>query len=381
MRWWSGQGDVPVTNEGWEIEHLSPLERSDAALAERFRRFAIEECSAASDEGAGSQTYEMLSETVAGNRELLGLARMCRVGQPIPNLFFAAVKRTLASIPDAALAEHYRRAESGDPPASGLGQAFTEFALAHRDRIVQYVATRLVQTNEVGRCAYLMTGFLTIAADNPGRPLALLDVGASAGLNLNWDQYRYVYSSGDVFGPTESGVVIECDARGGLPSLPSAFPDVNFRVGIDLTPVDLGDDEEYLWMQALVWPEHAGRAALLSAARDVWLQSRPTVLQGDAVEVLPNALEDVPEDEALCVFHCHTLNQFSAKARARFGDILRATSMERAVYHMPSEGDRVALRRIVNGYTTTLFTARRQVHGRWVAFDTHARVSREQDPL
>ena len=222
-----------------------------------------------------------------------------------------------------------------------------------------------------------MPGFLTVAAENPGQPLALLDVGASAGLNLNWDQYRYRYSSGDEFGPSNSGVVIECDARGGLPSLPSAFPRVNFRVGIDLVPVDLGNDEEYLWMQALVWPEHAGRGALLSAARDVWLQSRPTVLQGDAVELLPVALEDVPEDAALCVFHCHTLNQFSAEARAGFGDILRAASMERVVYHMPSEGDRLSLRRIVNGSATTLLTARRQVHGRWVAFDTHARVSPE----
>ena len=359
------------------IEHLAPAQRTDRALAERFRRFAIEECSAASDEGAGSRTYEMLSETVANDRELLSLARMCRVSQPIPNLFFAAVKRTLASFPGAELAKHYRRAEAGDWPAPGLGQAFTEFALAHRDRIDQYVATRMVQTNEVGRCAYLMPGFLTVAAENPGRPLALLDVGASAGLNLNWDQYRYVYSSGDVFGPTESGVVIECDARGGLPSLPSAFPRVNFKVGIDLEPVDLGEDEEYLWMQALVWPEHAGRAALLSAARDVWLQSRPTVLQGDAVELLPVALEDVPEDAALCVFHCHTLNQFSAEARAGFGDILRAASRERVVYHMPSEGDRLSLRRIVDGSAMTLLTARRQVHGRWVAFDTHARVSPE----
>ena len=359
------------------IEHLAPAQRTDPALAERFRRFAVEECSAASDEGAGSQTYEILSEMVASNRELLGLARICRVGQPIPNLFFVAVKRTLASFPGAELAEHYRRAEAGDRPAPGLGQAFTEFALAHRDRIVPYLDTRMVQTNEVGRCAYLMPGFLTVAAENPGQPLALLDVGASAGLNLNWDQYRYRYSNGDEFGPADSKIVIECDARDGLPNLPSAFPRVNFRVGIDLVPVDLSDDEEYRWMQALVWPEHAGRGALLSAARDVWLKSRPTVLQGDAVELLPVALEDVTEDAALCVFHCHTLNQFSAEGRARFGDILRAASMERVVYHIASEGERVSLSRIANGAATTLLTARRQVHGRWVAFDTHARVSQE----
>lgn len=363
--------------ESTEIEHLPPERRSSAALAARFRRFAIEECSAASDEGAGSRIYEILSETVAREPELLSMARLCLVGQPIPNLLFAAVKRVVASFPNSELAAQYRFAGTSGHPSSDLGPTFTAFAEAHRDRIVDLLQTRMVQTNEVGRCAYLMPGFMTIAAENPGRPLALLDVGTSAGLNLNWDQYRYVYSSGDVFGPTESGVVIECDARNGLPELPTVFPKVNFRVGIDLAPVDLGDDEEYQWMQALLWPEHQDRGARLSAARGVWLQSPPAILRGDAVDLLADTLKDVPQESALCVFHCHTLNQFSAEAKERFGDILRAASMERVVYHMSSEGDRVSLRRIVNGFATALLTARRQVHGRWVAFDTHARVSPE----
>ena len=337
----------------------------------------MEECSEASEEGAGSRTYEILSETVAVDGTLIGLARMCRVGQPIPNLFFAAVKRTLETFPGSELAEHYRRAGTGDRPAPGLGRAFADFALTHRDRVVQYQETRMVQTNEVGRCAYLMPGFLSIAAENPGRPLALLDVGASAGLNLNWDRYRYRYSSGEEFGPADSSVLIECDARSGLPRLPETFPEVSFRVGIDLSPVDLSNDEEYRWMQALVWPEHADRAALLSAARNVWLRSRPLVLQGDAAGLLRQTLGAMPDDSMLCVFHCHTLNQFPAEARDGFLDALRTASMDRAVYQLSSEGDHVSLRRIVRGSTTTLLTARRQVHGKWIEFDTHARVSRE----
>ncbi len=362
---------------GSEVEHLPPEQRSNAALAARFGRFAIEECSEDADDGAGSRTYEVLSEVVANDPALLDLARRCRVGQPIPNLLFAAVKRAAASFPSSALAGHYLRIAAGQRPTPGLAQAFAEFAPAHRDQIIGYLETRMVQTNEVGRCAYLMPGFLTVAVENPGRSLALLDVGASAGLNLNWDQYRYRYSNGDEFGPAGSEVVLECDARNGLPELPTVFPKVNFRVGIDLAPVDLGDDEEYQWMQALLWPEHQDRRARLSAARDIWLQSPPPILRGDAVNLLADTLEGVPQESALCVFHCHTLNQFSAEAKERFGDILRAASMERVVYHMPSEGDRVSLRRIVNGFATALLTARRQVHGRWIAFDTHARVSPE----
>lgn len=358
-----------------EVEHLEPARRSDRALAERFRRFAVEECAEASDDGAGSRTYEILSEAVASDQALLGMARMCRVGQPIPNLFFAAVKRTVTSFPGSELADHYRRAEKADQPASGLERALTEFALAHRERIVRYLETRMVQTNEVGRCAYLMPGFLAIAAENPGRPLALLDVGASAGLNLNWDQYRYRYSSGDEFGPVDSGVVIECDARNGLPELAPEFPRVNFRVGIDLAPVDLSDDEEYRWMQALLWPEHRDRSDLLAAARDVWLKSSPTIWTGDAIDLLPDALGSVPEESALCVFHCHTLNQFPAESRNRFETILKEASIRRVVYHMPSEGQRVSLRRVGGGNTSVLYSARRQVHGKWIEWDTHATVS------
>ena len=122
-----------------EIEHLAPAVRSDRALAQRLRRFGAEECSEASDEGAGSRTYEILSETVANDPALLGMARRCRVGQPIPNLFFAAVKRTVAFFPGSELAEHYRRIAAGDGPTADLEQAFTEFALAHREQIIGYL--------------------------------------------------------------------------------------------------------------------------------------------------------------------------------------------------------------------------------------------------
>ena len=363
-----------VKNEA-EIEQLPAGERSDRALAERFRRFARDECSGDSGERAGSPTYETLCKTVADSPGLLGLARQCRVGQPIPNLFFAAVKRVAMSYPDAELARRYECATNGEQPAQGLGSVFTEFALAHRSRIIKLLGTRLVQTNEAGRCAFLMPGFGIIAGENPGRPLALVDVGASAGLSLLWDRYRYRYSNGAEFGPPDAGALIECAAQNGLPELPAVFPSVNFRVGIDLAPVNLGDEEEYLWMMALIWPEHGDRAALLSSARDIWLAGPPMVYGGDALELLPKVIGTVPEESVLCVFHCHTLNQFSAEGRERFGEILRQESLGRTVYHIPSEGERMSVNRIVDGDATTIRSARRQAHGRWIEWDTDARVS------
>ena len=89
------------------VERLPPSERTIETLAERFRVFAREECSGESGLNVMSPTYEALSLAIADNPGLLALARECMVGQPIPNLFFAAVKRLLDDCEGDSLARHY----------------------------------------------------------------------------------------------------------------------------------------------------------------------------------------------------------------------------------------------------------------------------------
>ena len=351
------------------VEQLDPNERSDDALSLRFRTFAAEECSGESGLNVVSPTYEALSLAVASNACLLDLARECLVGQPIPNLFFSAVKRVLADYPDDSLSDHYARCARDGRPTPGLAQAFSRFCSAHDDGIRELVSTRRVQTNEIRRCSYLMPAFGVIASEDPGRPLALIDVGSSAGLNLLWDSYQYRYSDGSSYGPADSDVLIEAETRTPMPSIPERFPTVSFRTGIDLSPVDLSDDEEYRWMMALVWPDHTDRSELLAAARKIWLEDTPTVLAGDAVALMPNVLANVPADAVLCVFHCHTLNQFPVEARSAFYEVLMGESERRIVYHVPSEGERMSVDRIANRQTTTLLSARRNAHGRWIEWD------------
>ena len=352
------------------IEQLQPNDRSREALAQRFRTFAAEECSGESGLNVLSPTYEALSYAVAESKELLDLARHCNVGQPIPNLFFSAVKRVLADHPRDSLNDHYTRCARDGRPTPGLAEAFSEFCSSHQNEISTLVQTRRVQTNEIRRCSYLMPAFGVIARDDRDRPLALVDVGASAGLNLLWDSYRYSYSDGSTYGPADSGVLVDAETRTPMPSIPSQFPRVSFRVGIDLAPVDLSDDEEYRWMMALVWPDHTDRAELLAAARKIWLETPPEILVGDAVDVLPDVLASVPADATLCIFHCHTLNQFPVEARSAFYQVLRQESERRTVYHVPSEGERMSVDRIENGRTTTMLSARRNAHGRWIEWDT-----------
>ena len=312
-----------------------------------------------------SPTYAVLSRHIAKHADLLALARECRARQPIPNLMFAAVKRVVQDAPGSALAAHYRRAARGGRPGSALPGAFAEFCAEREVRILALVESRNVQTNDVGRCSHLMPAF-GIVAQAARQPLALIDVGTGAGLNLLWDRFDYHYSDGSVFGTGRSPVRIVCESRGRMPDTPTRFPEVAYRVGVDLAPIDLADDEQYRWLQALVWPDHADRAALLANARRVWLQHTPRVVAGDAVESLPDLIGAAPLDAALCVSHCHVLNQLPVSARAVFSEALRSASRHRPVYHIASEGEHLTVTRIVDGRSHALLSVLRSAHGRWV---------------
>ena len=312
-----------------------------------------------------SPTYAVISRHVAVREPLLALSRECRPGQPIPNLLFAAVKHVVADTPDTPLAHHYRGAAEGAAPAPVLACAFDAFCRLHAHRIAELVRARNVQTNEVGRCSHLMPAFCVIARET-GRNLALIDIGAGAGLNLLWNRFDYRYSNGAAFGSGRSPVRIACESRGEMPPLPSSFPDVSFAVGVDLNPIDLVDDEQYRWLEALIWPEHADRAALLASAREVWLKQPPRVEAGDALEWLPDLVAEAPADAALCVVQCHALNQLSVQARESFAGLLRAAAQSRPLFHVSSEGETLVVTRLEGGRSTQLLSVLRNAHGRWI---------------
>lgn len=344
------------------------LKRTDAALARRFEEFATLECAASgSGMSVDSPTYAVLSRYIAKHADLLALARECRAGQPIPNLLFAAVKRVVQDAPRSDLAAHYERAAQGSRPASALPGAFAEFCAEHRAQILALLETRNVQTNDVGRCSHLMPAF-GIVAQAARQPLALIDVGAGAGLNLLWDRFDYRYSDGSAFGTGRSPVRIVCESRGPMPDMPARFPEVAYRVGIDLEPIDLGDDEQYRWLQALIWPDHADRAALLANARRLWLQDAPRMVAGDAVEKVSELIRAAPTGAALCIFHCHVLNQFPASARAAFSQALRSASRQRPVYQVSSEGEHMTVTQLIDDRPRTLLSVLRSAHGRWIAW-------------
>lgn len=332
-----------------------------------FRDFARIECP------GSSPLYERLSYAVAEDDELLGLAAFTQVGQPIPNMLFAAVHYLMLNGVQHPLAAFYPDLAREATAAGDPFPAFRSFCREHGETIRMLLRSRRVQTNEVRRSACLLPAFAKIAEQAPSRPLALVEVGASAGLNLLWDRYRYDYGPAGMYGDEWSPVVLRTEVRGNrrLPVI-GQFPPIAARVGIDVHPVDVRDAQETLWLRALIWPEHAERVELLERALKVVRREPPEMIAGDALEVLPDTLSRISPDTTLCVFHSLTLNQFSREGRARFIEMLAEQSRRRPIFEVSCEYRtretplQLDLLRYDDGKRTEEALAHCQAHGRWI---------------
>ncbi len=341
-------------------------ERSLNALREEFAGFAREQFR------GSSPLYERLALAIAGDPELLGLAVEVRPGQPAPLLFLAAVHFLLLSGVPHALAAYY-------PSVSGTAHreddpfpAFRAFCHEHREDIRPLLATRLVQTNEVRRCACLLPAFGLVARRAGDRPLTVVEIGASAGLNLWWDRYGYDYGDGRRYGDLRAGVQLTCDLRGDRrPIIPAVFPTVADRVGVDLNPIDPSDAEATRWLRALIWPEHAERADLLQRALEMVRQNPPHLLAGDILDVLPPILAAVPRDTTLCLLHTFALYEFPEDAREQVLALLADEARRRAFFRVSmewrgAENPLLELVSYANGRQTEERLAWCDTHGAWL---------------
>jgi hypothetical protein len=251
----------------------------DGELAEEFRRFSMSTSTRA-------PLYSRLSSSIAEDPATYRLLLHAPPLQRFPVLLFAAVHALLLETPDDPLGAHYPNL-SPEPPDDDPYPAFRAFCATHEPQLGGLLAQRTTQTNEVGRCA-LFLPLLGMIADELG-PLALVDVGTSAGLNLLLDRYSYSYEPGGEVAPG-SPVALVCGTRGAVP-VPAAMPTVVERVGIDRSPIDVRDDAEARWLEACVWPDQADRFRRLEAAIALARDDPPPVLVGDAIADLGPAID------------------------------------------------------------------------------------------
>jgi hypothetical protein len=172
------------------------------------------------------------------------------------------------------------------------------------------------QTNEPARCAVL----LPVLARLPG-PLALIEVGASAGLCLLPDRYGYHYDGHASFGPEPR---FPCRVSDTTP-VPKGAPTIVWRAGIDLNPLDVRDDDDMAWLQTLVWPDQPDRLARLRSAIAIARADPPRIVAGDLLSSLPALAAEAPPDATLVVFHTAVLAYIAdPDARAGFARAVRA---------------------------------------------------------
>lgn len=262
-----------------------------------------------------SPCFEEWARGVADDPEVLAWLGTLPTIKRQPNLVFAAARWHGAPAPG---------------PYAGLRRVL----LGQEPDVRATVMARATQTNEVGRLATLVPVLALVEG-----PLALVEVGASAGLCLFPDRYDYAWPPlGGLRG--SGGPVLTAQASGPLP-LPVRHPEVAWRAGIDLNPLDVTDPDATAWLENLVWPEQDGRGERLRAAIDVARQDPPLLVRGDLLDRLPDLLEQAAPHGTPVVLHSAVVAYLDEPDRRRFHALMTDLVTAGRCRWISNEGPRV----------------------------------------
>ncbi len=260
-----------------------------AETADLYRQFAVQAAGA-------SPLYAELAARTALDEELLGFLAFLPVEKRAPTLVFAALRYV-----------------GGTPEDFG---GFRDRLFAQAGDIVATIRERVTQTNEVARCGPM----LPLLSGLP-QPLALIEVGTSAGLCLYPDRYHYDFGLTSL-GPVESSVQLSCVLEGAV-AAPTGLPEIAWRAGIDQQPLDVLDEDDVRWLECLIWPGQEARLQRLRAAIALAMVEPPTVYAGDLNDSLPALIAMAPEDATVVVFHSATMMYLEPAQCERFAATMR----------------------------------------------------------
>jgi hypothetical protein len=273
----------------------------------------------------GSPLYAHLLERAADDAAAGGPVQRLLEPFDAPNLradalalrLMAAVHRLVLTGDAPRLAAHYPSA-GGTKAQDGAWDAFGDLVADRVERLRELVAMPC-QTNEVGRCAPLAFGFFELASSYR-LPLRLLEVGASAGLNLRFDRYRYG-GGGAAWGPPESPVDLTGLWREAPPHLPRDLAVVE-RKGCDRRLIDLTTADGRLQLESSLWADQTTRLRRLRGAFEVAAREPATVEQASVDAWLPRMLGERSHGVATVVYHAIVYEYFSDAVRRAFHEAL-----------------------------------------------------------
>ena len=258
----------------------------EAEIAEEYRAFGRQEAR------GRSAAYEALAESVAGDPALVRFVASLPHAKRQPNLLFAAARYLLGA------------------PA-GLPQ-LRDLVTGSRAELTEVILTHRTQTNEPARCATLLPALAQLP-----QPLALIEVGASAGLTLLVDRYSYDYGGHQIAGSDPRAPTLRCAPQGPVP-LPARLPQVIWRAGLDINPLDVNNDDDVRWLGCLLWPGEGDREQRLAAAVATARRDPPPVHRGDLLDDLPALAAQAPAEATLVVYHTSVLAYVTMDKRRQF---------------------------------------------------------------
>lgn len=220
---------------------------------------------------------------------------------------------------------------------------------------------RRTQTNEAARCATLLPALACI----PG-PIALIEVGASAGLCLHPQHYSYDYGAFKIVGSNNDGPTLHCELR--RPIAPFAMPHIAWAAGIDLNPLHPENPDDRRWLECLVWPGQTERKMRLTAALTVAQRHPVPVIRADLCEALPDLVKQAPSGATVVVFHSAVLAYVEPERRQDFREIIR----ELGVHWLSNEAPGVTVDAAAPGTSAFVLSDGENVlafthpHGAWI---------------
>lgn len=337
-------------------------------IKSKFEKFSETECK------NNSNLYYTLSKQVANDDDLVEICLATKEGQPIPNIFFGAVHYLLLKNSKSPLARFYPsifQKEVEEIPFD----VFKRFCLANENSIQELISTKIVQTNVISRCAYLIPIFSQLI-EQENRPTTILDIGTSAGLTLNFDKYAYRFNNEKVYG--DSTVVINCEIVG--KNFPTIVPVKHplTKIGLDQHIIDVKQEDEITWLKALLWPDQLERFKAMEEALKINSSINNTLIEASTIASFRKQLEGIDNSENLLIYTTHVIYQFPVDFMNEFFNMLEAVGKTKDFYFLSVGGKNshfqsyesndvaVELTQFKKGNKRHYFIAETNGHGNWV---------------